>query len=431
MQITTLNALPLDMLPSELLTHHSSSPTPLDGILTSTIQQAESTPILLSFLRNPTTWSILAMTSIVSLLVAWENAIENIRHNTPKPIVPVIDSMLAEVGGLGFIGLFLSTVVTGGPLGQIVGRLSEEFLGEEELLLETFEFLHTFFFEVGILFFAIAGVVVGAVLQRVQKLSEVSELALDADGDGEVTLEELAEALKVESMVVDEDGDGEITEEEKIEALRRNSGDEKNIWGVYQEYKLGDAERAGECLVIRERMMEQLKLPPAFAVEYYFTEIFGENLEEIVELSPLTWIPLIPLIAIDNSVDLSRDVVSASSSNAFESCGQFFSSPWVLYTTIFAQLFTLMWALFNAWKMTSIKKMLLPTLVTDKQNGVASLLPPRYQDPFLLKQFNSSPSIFDWGEKFFTGGGVDTSPPRNAHEELFGASGAKFPRYVM
>jgi hypothetical protein len=144
------------------------------------------------------------MTSIVSLLVTWENAIENIRENTPKPILPVIDSMLAEVGGLGFVGLFLSTVVTGGPLGQIVGRLSEEFLGEEELLLETFEFLHTFFFEVGILFFGIAGVVVGAVLQRVQKLSEISELALDADGDGEVTLEELAEALDVESMVVDE-----------------------------------------------------------------------------------------------------------------------------------------------------------------------------------------------------------------------------------
>ena len=50
------------------------------------------------------------MTSIVSLLVTWENAIENIRENTPKPIVPVIDSMLAEVGGLGFVGLFLSTV---------------------------------------------------------------------------------------------------------------------------------------------------------------------------------------------------------------------------------------------------------------------------------------------------------------------------------
>ena len=121
------------------------------------------------------------MTSIVALLTFWEEAIENIRHNTPKPIMPVIDSMLAEVGGLGFIGLFLSTVVTGGPLGQVVEGISEEFLGEGELLLETFEFLHTFFFEVGILFFAIAGIVVGAVLQEVQKLQEISELTLDAD----------------------------------------------------------------------------------------------------------------------------------------------------------------------------------------------------------------------------------------------------------
>ena len=42
--------------------------------------------------------------------------------------------MLAEVGGLGFIGLFLSVVVTGGPLGNLIGDISEEFLGDEELV---------------------------------------------------------------------------------------------------------------------------------------------------------------------------------------------------------------------------------------------------------------------------------------------------------
>jgi hypothetical protein len=47
----------------------------------------------------------------------------------------------------------------------------------------------------------------------------------------------------------------------------------------------------------------------------------------------------------------------------------------------------------------SNKKILLPTLVTDKQNGVVSLLPPRYEDPVLVEQFNSSPYFFDWGEK--------------------------------
>ena len=97
----------------------------------------------------------------------------NIRHNTPKPIMQVIDSMLAEVGGLGFIGLFLSTIVTGGPLGQIISSLSSNYLNDDELLLETFEFLHTFFFQVGILFFAIAGIVVGAVLKDVQSLSTI------------------------------------------------------------------------------------------------------------------------------------------------------------------------------------------------------------------------------------------------------------------
>jgi len=40
------------------------------------------------------------------------------------------------------------------------------------------------------------------------------------DGDGEVTLDELADALEVESMIVDLDGDWVITDEEKVEALR-------------------------------------------------------------------------------------------------------------------------------------------------------------------------------------------------------------------
>jgi len=270
--------------------------------------------------------------------------------------------------------------------------------------------------------------VVGAVLQRVQKLSEISELALDADGDGEVTLDELAEALQVESMVVDTNMDGNISDDEMIEALRKQSGDEKSFANLVTEYSLGDTERAGECLLIRERMIETLKLPQTFAIDYYFAKIFGENLEEIVELSPLTWLPLIPLIAIDNSVDLVRDVVSASSTNAFESCGNFFSSPWVLYSTIFLQGFSLMWALFNAWKISSIKKMLLPTLVTDKQNKVATMLPPRYQDPVLMEKFNSTPSAFEWAEKFFTGGGSVTAPPKTVHDELFGASGTKFPK---
>ena len=341
--------------------------------------------------------------------------------------MPVIDSMLAEVGGLGFIGLFLSTVVTGGPLGQVVSSLSENYLGDEELLIETFEFLHTFFFQVGILFFAIAGIVVGAVLKDVQSLQTISELALDADGDGEVTLDELADALDVKSMIVDLDGDGIITDEEMVEALRSTSTDINSFQrGFFDELNLSEKDRAGEQLVIRERMISQLGLPQTFKIEDYFAQVFGHNLEEVVELSPVTWLPLIPLIAIDNSVDISRDVVSASSSNAFDSCGYFYDTPWVLYSTLLLQFITLVWSIFNFWKLSSIKHMLLPTLVKENEGSEAVLLPPRYEDKLLLETFNSSPSIFEWGEQFFSGtGGSKSFPPRNDHEVLFGAAGSK------
>ena len=55
-------------------------------------------------------------------------------------------------------------------------------------------------------------------------------------------------------------------------------------------------------------------------------------------------------------------------------------------------------------------------------------MPLRYLDPVLLENFNSSPSIFEWGEQAFRGGGSKVNPARNANEQLFGASGAKFPR---
>jgi len=370
-------------------------------------------------------WSVLAMTCIVALLVAWEESVEKIIHNTPKQIKPVIDSMLAEVGGLGFIGLFLSTIVVGGPLGSIVEQISERFLDDGELLLETFEFLHTFFFQVGILFFAISGIVVGAVLKEVSELGQISELALDADGDGEVTLDELADALNVESMIVDLDGDGVIDEYEIGEALRVVSERDGNV--LVEEYSTTEAERAAECLVIRQRMLEELGLPQTFKIEEYFAEIFGEDLEEFVELSPVTWLPLIPLIAISNSVDIRNHVVSASSSNAFDSCGYFFESPLNLYSTIVLQIVGLAWALFNFWKMASIKRMLVPTLVKGSEVGEAILLPPRYMDDHLRDQFNSSPAWVAWIERRLTDGGDKKYPSKNQHEELFGAVGSKFP----
>jgi len=83
----------------------SSSIHQLSMLPSSTLQLAATeepaNSLIYTILHTPTLWSILAMTSIVALLVLWEETIHNIRSSTPKAIVPVIDSMLAEVGGLG------------------------------------------------------------------------------------------------------------------------------------------------------------------------------------------------------------------------------------------------------------------------------------------------------------------------------------------
>lgn len=80
--------------------------------------------------------------------------------------------------------LFLSTFVTGGLLGPVVERLSENFLGNEEILLETFEFLHTAFFDIGVGFFIVAGLTVADAVYEVNKLSNISKLALDTGMSG-------------------------------------------------------------------------------------------------------------------------------------------------------------------------------------------------------------------------------------------------------
>ena len=49
-------------------------------------------------------------------------------------------------------------------------------------------------------------------------------------------------------------------------------------------------------------MMQERALLPKFAVEEYFSQIFRKDLEEVVELSPVTWLLLVPPIAFDNKL---------------------------------------------------------------------------------------------------------------------------------
>lgn len=83
---SSLQALPIDEIISSAttattaVTDHLSSTSTIQlasSQVLDVIEQAEANePMLASLLHIPTLWSVLAMTSIVALLVAWEESIE-------------------------------------------------------------------------------------------------------------------------------------------------------------------------------------------------------------------------------------------------------------------------------------------------------------------------------------------------------------------
>eukprot|EP00559_Dactyliosolen_fragilissimus_P003554 CAMPEP_0184861372 /NCGR_PEP_ID=MMETSP0580-20130426/6073_1 /TAXON_ID=1118495 /ORGANISM="Dactyliosolen fragilissimus" /LENGTH=588 /DNA_ID=CAMNT_0027358845 /DNA_START=528 /DNA_END=2294 /DNA_ORIENTATION=+ len=427
-------------------------------------------------------WSCTVMFTVIFLLLCWEKSVQILRSSLPATLASVVDGMLAEMGGLGFIGLVLSIFVTGGNentkngIVAILARdTSERFLGEDGILIETLEFLHTLFFEVGIAFFLVSGITVLAVLKQIGGITSISNSSrtilmhqkksnntthLTKDNnvnddhhpydncDDKVSLEQIADRINAVSLLVDVNGDGIISAQEKQNALVQilsNTGTSTSVWDlIKREVNMSKIDVTSEAMVVRERMLTQNQLSDSFLIENYFERVFAQNLEEMVELSPITWIPLVPLITLDNSLDLQHEVVSAASSNAIDTCGLFVTTPWVLLPSIVLQLIGIVWGSYNFWKISIVKNMLMPTLVRNKYNnsppsdnivsedqslgyGSPILLPPPYEVYQLRQKFDSSPGIIGFIEEKLLNG----IPGKDHHQRLFGKIGAMGPSFLL
>ena len=394
------------------------------------------------------------MVTIVALLYSWERTVTSARQSLPDTLQPVVDSMLVELGGLGFIGLFLSVAVVDGPLGSLVGSLSQQFLGNSAILLESFEFLHQSFFEVALCFFFIASITVTSVVRQVKALELVSRTVFDLNGDGHVSLGEVAQVLKLQPLELNHpnnfrqesskgDPRDDLTTTEQAIQYGLQMAPRSTIWNrLFATFN----DIQAEALLVRERFLQEYRIAPdSFLLETYFVKVFGNKLQDMVELSPLTWLPLIPVVAQGRSIDLSHNIVSAASDNAFTSCGEFLASPAYLSAQTVALMISVVWGLFDFWKMVQLKSMLVPTLVRipltntttttttkrgnessyyyykEDEDSVVVLLPPRYQCPELLAEFDSSPLPFGWVESLWG------APARNDHEALFGRAGRNGP----
>lgn len=126
----------------------------------------------------------------------------------------------------------------------------------------------------------------------------------------------------------------------------------------------------GECFV------QEGKLPSNALIEPLIANEFGKNLLEFVELTPLTWIPLMPALALENSVDLSHDVVNAVSANAADSSGYFYGTQGAFYPSAAIVGISIAWGLWNYWHSAIAKTDRIPFLLRSS-SGDLGILPPQ------------------------------------------------------
>lgn len=328
---------------------------------------------------------------IVGLLYLWEVSVEWARVIVGPSLRPVVESILAEIGGLGFIGLILQSFAP--PNRELLEKISVTLFGEGEILIETFEFLHNSFFQVGVAFFVAAGAMVYVGIQKLAEIESVEGFELDDQKLCSVSPRDLTKYL---------------------DPCDANQLPPDTVW---DEVRMPKQKRAGLTLLLRSRLVEKHCLPATFRVEKYIKGAFASNLQEIVELSPLTWIYIIPALALANSIDLSHDVINANSPNAFESSGFFLKDAIAIVPSTITVLLSLVWGYFNAWKFTMIKKMIIPRLAEDSVSGEPIILPPAVDVDHLREKFCSSPNWVRPVEQIWA------EPANTNYEQLFGIAG--------
>ena len=360
-------------------------------------------------------WTVGVQGIIVGLLYLWETSVETIREKIPKALLPVVESMLGEIGGLGFIGLVLGMVLDSS--GRLIEEISEEFLNDGEALVGTFEHLHEVYFQVGIGYFLFCGYVVNKILGKINQLRELESLGLDSNGVCKANKAKMASILG-STDIRRKSKDGKIASDSEILL-----GLSKQPLDLVRQLLLTEEERGAEALLLREYTMRRESLPNSFRIEKYLELAFAENLGELVELTPFVWLPVIPAISRFVAADFSHNVLNAGAPNALDSAGFFFSSTAVLGQSALITVLSVAWGFFNFWKVAQVKSMVLPKLVREKTTGDIEVLPPLVENQPCLETFASSQAILKPLEDLVG------KPARNNHEALFGGLGANGPKF--
>jgi len=340
------------------------------------------------------------MGTIISLLVAWEKALEFSRERIPVSLRPTLEVTVGEIAGLGFVGLVLGSILSYPGVQKGFEKTSVEYFGEKKILIENFDYFSHALFQIGVSFFVGAGLMVFLGLKKIDDIAEVQDLQLDRNaGSADITAEKLAMSIPAKSFNQPQEQPGYVS--------------------IWRDVFMGKNERAAKTLLMRNLIIERYPyLPSQFRVEPLLEESFAQNMYRAVQISPLTWISFIPILALANTIDISHGVVNGAASNAAASVGFFESTAVAIIPAWFFIVLSGIWGYWNSWKMTQIKYMALPCLAPNPGDGRPIILPPPMYDDFLRGRFFSSPPSLQRVEKFWG------KPPRTMLDDLFGQAGS-------
>ena len=285
----------------------------------------------------------LVMIFTLALLWAFELCVEAAREKLPEALHPVIGRMLAELAGVGTIGLLQKLLLA--FFGNSVESMSVLCFGEADALVEVFEFLHTRIFEVAVVFFLVASNLLGAYIKQKHMLT-TAIIAADTDHDGKVTPQEFVAAFGEDSLNQKEPGVFA-----QLLSLASGSGGQLAIVDEY---------------MFRRRFKLSQKLPKQWGFEAtgeYMEAYASYVLEEIVEFSPWTWLPLVPVVALLEQIKIAHGVLGEDVDGKV--VGFMFLSP-LSVCTLLIGVVGMAWGYYNFAVLLAAKQMVKPKPTTNK-----------------------------------------------------------------
>ena len=205
--------------------------------------------------------------------------------------------------------------------------------------------------------------------------------------------------------------------------LRECNGLENPVW---RELRLTRRQRSAETLVLRERVKFEFGLPADYQIYNYLQDVFASAQLDMVKVSPLTWLPLVPAIALANAVDMTHGVANPAAANAVASSGFFLTTPWFIGPQLAIEALCVVWGALNFWKIAHVKAMLVPKVVRlegqPDGNSIAmgQLLAPDVEKIQVRREWQRRATP-DWVAPLET---YYARAPHNRVQELFGTVGA-------